>query len=113
MIIIIITALFPCCGSVAPCLRWGRAGQAGAAKLCFPDPIPGRRHPDPWGEGDRGPEAIPREDGGLLQAAQGQGGEAVRRPRHRKFPLSFSFPTISGIPLNYSNSPFPCDDSID
>lgn len=82
-------------------LLWERCpvpGQAGAAKLCLPDPIPGRGHPDPWGEGDRGAEAVPREDGGVLQAAEGQGGEAVRGSRHRKFPLNSSCPQYLEFP---------------
>lgn len=90
--------LFPCCGSLALSLGSGGAGQGGAAKFCFADPIPGWRHPDPRGEGDRGPEAVPWEDGGVLQAAEGQGGKAVRRPRHRECPLSFSFPQYQEFP---------------
>lgn len=97
-ILLLLRELLHCSGSVATSLSSGRAGQGGAAKLCFPDPIPGRRHPDPWGEGDGGPEAIPREDGGVFQAAEGQGGKAVRSPCHRKFPPNFSFPQYLEFP---------------
>lgn len=43
------------------------------------DPAPGRGRAHPRREGDRGAEAFPRAPGGLLQAAQGEGGETVRR----------------------------------
>lgn len=49
---------------------------------CFPDPVFGRRDQDSRRESHGGPEAISRKNGGLLQAAEGEGGKAVRRPNH-------------------------------
>lgn len=51
----------------------------GAALTVFIDPITGRRDLAPRQEGDGRLAAVPRADGGVLQAAEEESGEGVRR----------------------------------
>lgn len=69
--------------------------------LYFPDSFSGRRDQNPWRQSHGGTEAVPREDGGLFQTAEGKSGERVWRPNHGKR-VVWAVPQESGclgIPL--------------